>query len=127
MVERPIKKSERQASEASDATSASPQTQPSTSESEGSAALPDGIKPSSSPRPVKKGDAPRSDMPRSEEKRGKRNDRGNDRGRKSEKSDAPPINPALMRGPKPPKASAATPEVETPSEESESSETAIES
>ncbi len=124
MVERPIKKSERQASEASDATSASTETQP--SQVEGSTALPDGIKPASSSRPVKKGDAPRNDVPRgdaprSEDKRGKRNDRG----KKSEKADAPPINPALMRGPRPPKPSAAKPE-ETPSE-AETSEAEVES
>lgn len=117
MVERPIKKSERPADSATDATSA-PADQPSTAE--GSTALPDGNK-SSAPRPVKKGDAPSSNT-RSTEKRGKRNDRG----KKSEKADAPPVNPALMRGPRPPKPSAATPEpepetaAETESSESES-------
>ncbi|BAU15592.1 hypothetical protein LEP3755_61510 [Leptolyngbya sp. NIES-3755] len=103
MVERPIKKSERQATSAADPSSTTPE-QPSTSE--GSTALPDGIK-SSAPRPTKKGDAPKST-----EKRGKRNDRG----KKSEKTDAPPVNPALMRGPRPPKPSAAKPESETPAE-----------
>ncbi|MBE9013868.1 hypothetical protein IQ250_27135 [Pseudanabaenaceae cyanobacterium LEGE 13415] len=119
MVERPIKKSERQAESAADPT-ATTSDQPSTSE--GSTALPDGTK--SSSRPVKKGDAPRS-TERSTEKRGKRNDR-NDRGKKSEKTDAPPVNPALARGPRPPKPSAAKSEPEAPAE-TESSESESES
>ncbi|MGG6265166.1 hypothetical protein ACQ4M3_06910 [Leptolyngbya sp. AN03gr2] len=117
MVERPIKKSERQEISAADPTATS-SDQPSTSEG---AALPDGMK-STSPRPVKKGDAPRSSE-RSNEKRGKKNDRG---GKKSEKVDAPPVNPALMRGPRPPKPSAALPEPEAPAE-TESSEAESES
>jgi len=129
VAERPIKKSERQANSAADPTSAAAQNQPSNPDQvEGSAALPDGIKPSSSPRPVKKGDAPKS-----EEKRG--SGKRNDRGKKSDKTDAPPVNPALMRGPRPPKPSAAKPEpeIETASEaesesaESESSEAEVES
>jgi len=127
VAERPIKKSERQANSAADSTSAASQNQPSNPDQvEGSAALPDGIKPSSSPRPVKKGDAPKS-----EEKRG--SGKRSDRGKKSDKTNAPPVNPALMRGPKPPKPSEAKPEIETPSEaesesaESESSEAEIES
>lgn len=114
MVERPIKKSERQADSTADSTSQA-SDQPSTVE--GSTALPDGNK-SSAPRPVKKGDAPSSNNG-STEKRGKKNDRG----KKSEKSDAPPINPALARGPRPPKPSAVKPEseaiAETESAESE--------
>lgn len=117
MVERPIKKSERQANSAPDPASV-PADQPSTAE--GSTALPDGNKPSAA-RPVKKGDAPSSNT-RSTEKRGKRNDRD----KKSEKADAPPVNPALARGPRPPKASAAKPEPETPAEP-ESSESESES
>ncbi|MBD2082929.1 hypothetical protein [Leptolyngbya sp. FACHB-17] len=110
MVERPIKKSERLAKSAEDATSASPDQSP----TESSAALPDGFKPSSAPRPAKKGDAPRDDAkPAEREKRGKRNDRGK---KSDDKKDAPPINPALMRGPRPPKPSAAQPEPEIPAD-----------
>ncbi|HTL88857.1 MAG TPA: hypothetical protein VL134_05600 [Leptolyngbya sp.] len=116
MPERPIKKSERQANSAADGTTPpSEQDQPSTVNPDTSASVPEQRQPSSAPRPVKKGDAPPKPAA---EKREKRNDRG-----KKEPVDAAPTNLALMRGPKPPKPSAAQPIVEeTPETETSEAE-----
>jgi hypothetical protein len=99
MVERPIKKSERLANEAANGGEELIREAAGDSEQVGS-------RPSRSPRPVSKSNRDRDNNRDTE--RG--NDRGNDRdkrrgkgGRKGGKSEdiKPPVNLALMRGPKP--------------------------
>jgi len=85
MVERPIKKSERQAA-ASEVTAGTPETEPGT------------LAGDLTVTPASEGRSTTSRPLKNEEKRGK--GKGN---RGKEEKSRPPANPALMRGPKPAK------------------------
>ncbi|MEL6856511.1 MAG: hypothetical protein AAFO83_15590, partial [Cyanobacteria bacterium J06607_13] len=118
MVDRPIKKSDRDAAQQSQSTENS--TDASSAE------------PRKTPRPIKKADRTDGGPTKSDRSEGKRDDRGRGKGRGKGrgrgKDDAPkaPMNPALMRGPKPTK-KVAEPEVEeTAAEEVAAEETAPE-
>ncbi|MEL6601662.1 MAG: hypothetical protein AAFP20_00370 [Cyanobacteria bacterium J06614_10] len=103
MVDRPIKKSDRDAAQQSQSTDNS--TDASSAE------------PRKTPRPIKKADRTDGGPDQRDRSEGRRDDRGRGKGkgkgRGRGKDDAPkaPMNPALMRGPKPTK-KVAEPEVE---------------
>lgn len=102
MVERPIKKSERQIAPPSDAGEETQETQPN--------AVEDSLE-ATTASPEKRKVIP--SVP------GKEKSKGRERGSKREQEPAAPMNMALMRGPKPTKPK--PPVVTTPSEEIESS------
>ncbi len=93
MVERPIKKSERQTENPSTSSDATPQASDS--------------KPSAPPKPQRSSERS-DDRPsgRSDDRPAGRNDRSSGRGKRGSQDDEPKqmMNPALMRGPKPVKA-----------------------
>lgn len=112
MVDRPIKKSDREAAQKADPAAAQ-------------SAEPQSAEPRSVPAPVKKAD--RKDGGPSEkgsddrESKGRSKGRGKGRGRGKDDAPKAPMNPALMRGPKPTKKiepeEPEEPEEETPTEE----------
>lgn len=133
MVERPIKKSEREAAK---------QTDQSEMASATSEVAPAQVAPAASnvPKPVKKGDRPVSSEEGGEDRSedrgrgGKGQGKGRGKGRGSDRDDAPkaPFNPALVRGPKPtakveaPPVAEETPSEEAPVEDTEATETPVE-
>lgn len=100
MVERPIKKSERQAQPNPDAAPQSTESSSAPQSSE-SGSAPQSLEPKSPPpKPVRR--SPDAKSSEESDRGGRRTDRASGRGRKGDKEEPrQAMNPALMRGPKP--------------------------
>ncbi len=132
MVERPIKKSEREAAKQTDQSGMAPASE----------VAPAQVAPAASnvPKPVKKGDRPVGSEAGSEDRsedrgrggKGQGKGRGKGRGRDSDDAPKAPFNPALVRGPKPtakveaPPVAEETPSEEAPVEDTEATEAPVE-